>query len=100
MMGISRSSTVVCAYLVAEHGMSARDAIAFAKSKRSVVRPNVGFVRQLGEWAQGFVPAPAQESGLSQLRDRLRRILDSSQGVASAQKRPPHSGLPSVTVKS
>ena len=50
-MGISRSATVVCAYLIAENGMSGPAAIDFVRSKRPVICPNVGFRQQLEEYA-------------------------------------------------
>lgn len=50
-MGISRSATVVCAYLIAEQGMTASAAIDFVRSKRPIICPNVGFQRQLIEYA-------------------------------------------------
>jgi len=47
IMGISRSATVVCAYLIAHKNMKAEEAIAYAQSKRPVVCPNLGFREQL-----------------------------------------------------
>ena len=47
MMGISRSATVVCAYLVATTPLSAPDAIEFVRGRRGVVCPNLGFRQQL-----------------------------------------------------
>ncbi|KAI0773270.1 protein-tyrosine phosphatase-like protein, partial [Trametes elegans] len=50
-MGISRSPTVVCAYLVAHRGMSPHDALAFVVARRRIVCPNLGFRRQLDIFA-------------------------------------------------
>ena len=50
-MGISRSATVVCAYLIAEEGMTGPAAIDFVRERRSIICPNVGFRRQLDEYA-------------------------------------------------
>ncbi|MCJ1275982.1 phosphatase [Puttea exsequens] len=50
--GVSRSSTVVCAYLMQSHGMSSKQAIDFVQSKRSVVRPHLGFEKQLRIWGK------------------------------------------------
>jgi protein-tyrosine phosphatase len=50
-MGISRSATVVCAYLIAETGMTGPASIEFVRSKRPIVSPNVGFRQQLDEYA-------------------------------------------------
>ncbi|CDO69767.1 hypothetical protein BN946_scf184766.g12 [Trametes cinnabarina] len=46
-MGISRSPTVVCAYLIAQKSMSPREALEFVASRRQIVSPNPGFRRQL-----------------------------------------------------
>jgi hypothetical protein len=49
-MGISRSSTVVIAYLIATTNMTPREALASVQSKRAIVRPNRGFMSQLQEY--------------------------------------------------
>lgn len=45
--GISRSSTVVMAFLMKFHNMMLRDAHKLVKSQRPKIRPNDGFWRQL-----------------------------------------------------
>jgi len=45
--GISRSATVVIAYLMWKHGYNLDDAFLMVKTKRAVIDPNVGFMRQL-----------------------------------------------------
>ncbi|KAI0633631.1 protein-tyrosine phosphatase-like protein [Trametes polyzona] len=45
--GMSRSASVAVAYLIAARGMSLDDALALARSRRRVVRPNSGFMLQL-----------------------------------------------------
>lgn len=50
MAGISRSATIVIAYLMSENQMSFSDAYAYVKKRRSIVRPNSGFLRQLREF--------------------------------------------------
>jgi len=45
-MGLSRSASVVIAYLMTKHEMSLERALGFVKKSRNV-RPNEGFVRQL-----------------------------------------------------
>lgn len=49
-MGISRSSTIVMAYLIATAKMTPREAFATVRSKRAIVRPNRGFMSQLQEY--------------------------------------------------
>ena len=46
-MGISRSATLLCSYLIAKKNMSAHQAIKFLKDKRSQVEPNIGFCFRL-----------------------------------------------------
>jgi len=50
-MGISRSATVVCAYLIATTEMTADEALVAVQAKRVIVCPNLGFRRQLEEYA-------------------------------------------------
>lgn len=49
-MGISRSSTIVMAYLIATTKMTPHEALATVRSKRAIVRPNRGFMSQLQEY--------------------------------------------------
>ena len=48
--GVSRSGLVVTAFLMAEHGWTVEEALAFARSKRPGVRPNPVFMPLLLEW--------------------------------------------------
>ncbi|KAJ7474938.1 dual specificity phosphatase, partial [Mycena latifolia] len=48
--GVSRSSSIVLAYLIRNHVMSYDAALAFVKRKRSGAKPNPGFARALIEW--------------------------------------------------
>jgi len=45
--GISRSSTIVIAYLMKKKNWSLDEAYKFVKKKRNVICPNSGFVKQL-----------------------------------------------------
>jgi protein-tyrosine phosphatase len=45
--GISRSVTIVIAYMVREKNMSVNDALAFIRTKRPRANPNCGFISQL-----------------------------------------------------
>jgi hypothetical protein len=45
--GISRSTSIVLAYLMAREGMTLRAAFLHVKGIRSIVQPNCGFVKQL-----------------------------------------------------
>jgi len=48
--GISRSASVVIAYLIKNHGMSYEFAFAFVKKYRACIEPNPGFVECLKQW--------------------------------------------------
>lgn len=51
--GMSRSVTVVAAFLIAE-GMSVDNALRFIATKRIGASPNHGFISQLKEWTHNF----------------------------------------------
>mmetsp|Transcript_38542 Transcript_38542/g.56570 ORF Transcript_38542/g.56570 Transcript_38542/m.56570 type:complete len:450 (+) Transcript_38542:78-1427(+) len=49
-MGVSRSTTVVLAYLIRYQNMTKEDAYKLVKNRRPQANPNVGFWKQLGEF--------------------------------------------------
>lgn len=50
VQGMSRSASVIAAYLMAVWGCSVRDAVEFVKSRSSTAQPNTGFMSQLQEY--------------------------------------------------
>lgn len=54
MMGVSRSATVLIAYLMQHDGLSHQEAFQLVKSRRGCVQPNKGFTRQLNELEQSL----------------------------------------------
>lgn len=50
IMGVSRSSTLLCAYLMKKRLMTLMMAVEFIKAKRPKAEPNEGFLRQLLEY--------------------------------------------------
>jgi len=46
-MGISRSSTIIIAYLMERHKMTLRTAVQHTREKRAIIYPNEGFQKQL-----------------------------------------------------
>lgn len=48
--GASRSASLVLAYLMKYHHMSLKDSFIFLDGKRSVIRPNISFCKQLIEY--------------------------------------------------
>ncbi|KAI0787763.1 dual specificity phosphatase [Fomes fomentarius] len=63
--GISRSASIVIAYLIYTHNMSYDFAFDFVKRKRACIKPNSSFVRCLQEWEQ--------QRPLALQRPKLRR---------------------------
>ena len=57
MAGISRSTTIVAAYIMAVTQFNWKDAIKAIKCSRSIAKPNYGFQRQL----QDFCNSQAQK---------------------------------------
>lgn len=55
-MGVSRSASTVIAYAMKDFGWSLEKAYNFVKQKRSITRPNAGFMRQLAEY-EGILDA-------------------------------------------
>ncbi|XP_060895083.1 protein phosphatase Slingshot homolog 1 isoform X2 [Labrus mixtus] len=58
-MGVSRSASTVIAYAMKEFGWSLEKAYNFVKQKRTITRPNAGFMRQLAEY-EGILDASKQ----------------------------------------
>ena len=50
MAGVSRSASVVCAYLIWKYQLSVEDALRLVRSARPIATPNAAFVAQLEEW--------------------------------------------------
>lgn len=50
MAGVSRSATLCIAYLMRHEGYTFNEAMIHVKCRRSIVRPNLGFIDQLKEW--------------------------------------------------
>jgi hypothetical protein len=51
MCGVSRSSTLIAAYLIHKYKYNHADAIQIIKDKRDCINPNAGFREQLKEYA-------------------------------------------------
>ncbi|KAF9245356.1 protein-tyrosine phosphatase-like protein [Melanogaster broomeanus] len=73
--GISRSATLVCAYLVATTPMGALDALAHVQAKRGIVAPNLGFRRQLVTWGHQFDEAKARAEEERRRRGRSVGVI-------------------------
>lgn len=48
--GVSRSATIICAYLIKHHALTPEQALSLLKEKRHRAKPNMGFLYQLQEY--------------------------------------------------
>lgn len=80
--GVSRSCTVLVAYLMKHYEWSLQDALAKVKAKRRIVNPNPGFLSQLEEWQQylqsGTLPStnppPSALVDMTETEESNRRV--------------------------
>ena len=77
-MGISRSATVVCAYLIATQAMPPTEALDYVISRRSIVCPNLGFRNQLEVYGMRYIG----KTSTSRYPTRRRRITNMGEGIA------------------
>lgn len=54
VQGMSRSASVIAAYLICTRGCSVREAVDYVKSRSSTAQPNVGFMAQLQEYYEAL----------------------------------------------
>lgn len=52
VQGVSRSSSIAAAFVLAQYGCTPEQALQLVRSKRPCAQPNPGFVSQLGEYWQ------------------------------------------------
>jgi len=101
-MGMSRSSTIVIAYLMKVKGMRLSEAMAYTKNKRPVASPNAGFMSQLIQYeislfgaptvdldaysqdrfaqVEAFAIAEEEKKGDSQCQDGDDEMMDATEG--------------------
>uniref|UniRef100_A0AAQ6AE01 Protein phosphatase Slingshot homolog 1 n=1 Tax=Amphiprion ocellaris TaxID=80972 RepID=A0AAQ6AE01_AMPOC len=79
-MGVSRSASTVIAYAMKEYGWSLEKAYNFVKQKRSITRPNPGFMRQLAEY-EGILDASKQRHNKLWHPDADCEMAEGQQGL-------------------
>ncbi|CAJ1068290.1 protein phosphatase Slingshot homolog 1 isoform X2 [Xyrichtys novacula] len=79
-MGVSRSASTVIAYAMKEFGWSLEKAYNFVKQKRSITRPNAGFMRQLAEY-EGILDASKQRHNKLWHPDADCEMVEGQQGL-------------------
>eukprot|EP01006_Ploeotia_vitrea_P063436 TRINITY_DN85536_c0_g1_i1.p1 TRINITY_DN85536_c0_g1~~TRINITY_DN85536_c0_g1_i1.p1 ORF type:complete len:579 (-),score=58.83 TRINITY_DN85536_c0_g1_i1:85-1821(-) len=88
-MGISRSSSLVCAYMIAREGFSFESALSTLRAKRPIVSPNFNFYNQLSGLeqamrAQGATPGAATSTNYGAGASLVRADVD-TYGFPSAR---------------
>ena len=86
LAGMSRSATIVIAYLLATTAMTTAEATEFVRSKRRVIRPNYGFVNQLEQYekrhfsSSGKTTKPKKrvEGGIA---SRMRQLREGGRNI-------------------
>jgi len=53
--GMSRSATIVIAYIMQKKAMNLREAYQFVKKRRNMIQPNTGFIKQLLEFEDSLL---------------------------------------------
>ncbi|KAM9301814.1 interferon regulatory factor 8 [Gastrophryne carolinensis] len=79
LAGVSRSATLVVAYLMAVTPFGWEDCLSAVKSVRSYVDPNLGFQQQLQEYEMTLVKEMCDRNSGRRLRQWLIEQIDSSQ---------------------
>ncbi|CAK94260.1 unnamed protein product (macronuclear) [Paramecium tetraurelia] len=78
MAGISRSATLVAAYLMKKNKMSAQDALKLLERKRWQVYPNDGFLRQLQQYERAL-QLQAHKSDKTEVSPQKESLLKNKQ---------------------
>ncbi|KAF8806013.1 phosphatases II [Phlegmacium glaucopus] len=75
VMGISRSTTVLAAYLMKTRNISASNAIRFIKQRRPQAHPNYGFIKQLDIFEKcGYEPSSSHPQYRSWKRRHVQDV--------------------------
>ncbi|KFV17061.1 Protein phosphatase Slingshot 1, partial [Tauraco erythrolophus] len=82
-MGVSRSASTVIAYAMKEFGWSLEKAYNYVKQKRSIARPNAGFMRQLLEY-EGILDASKQRHNKLWKQQAESNLPQSTDGTAGS----------------
>src|ERR1700677_670878 len=78
-MGISRSATVVCAYLVATAKMTPDEALVAVRAKRGIVCPNIGFRIQLEQYADQLQGGKSRPVARPAKLEAIRKLIEKAQ---------------------
>ncbi|KAJ7119003.1 protein-tyrosine phosphatase-like protein [Mycena epipterygia] len=77
VMGVSRSTTTLAAYLMKTRSLTTAEAICFIKKRRPQVQPNYGFVKQLDTFLEcGYAPTATHPAYISWKRKHKQHITN------------------------
>ncbi|KAG5188493.1 protein-tyrosine phosphatase-like protein [Tribonema minus] len=82
--GMSRSASIVIAYLMKREGMSLLEALGFARERRPSVSPNSGFMAELARYEADLFDAVTSLSLAAYRFDRFSTTTELAQGGKSA----------------
>jgi len=83
--GVSRSSALVCAYIMARSDLDAQDALTLVQKARPVAKPRPGFVQQLKVFKQQLTNRPIARANVickPSADDTSRQVLSANEGLA------------------
>jgi atypical dual specificity phosphatase len=88
LAGMSRSASIVCAYLLATTPMNTEETINFVRKRRRIIQPNYGFVKQLKSWeAKHFVATRKRKTSSKQIASNLQaRVQQYKEAAAGVNK--------------
>ena len=82
VQGMSRSASVIISYLMLKRGMKLKDAHEHVKGRRSIIRPNEGFVQQLIQLEREVLGKVS--AGLEDFFPALQKKMDSEEAAVDA----------------
>lgn len=80
MAGISRSTTLLIAYLIRYRGMKSDDALNYVRSRRSIVNPNPGFWNQLKQYEKILYKRNAAKNGQQNYQQQQNYQVQNNMG--------------------
>lgn len=85
-MGISRSSSTVIAYAMKQNHWPLDVALAYVKERRSIIKPNDGFMKQLQTYSGILSASQQRHSTLWRRKSRDQRQKSASKGANKEQQ--------------
>ena len=85
--GVSRSVSMVLAYLIREHAMTYEQAYTLVKQRRKIIHPNDGFIDQLKKYADSAKMKMRRQNNNQEKNDRSP---SKNTSAGPTQRRPDH----------